>query len=89
MYVCMTRRENAFPSFPARANDFHVTRFTLHVTKSIVTCKVKKHELRAKQRLKRSRNTTPLLSLHASGGKTLTSTSANQKGICGTGAKGW
>lgn len=47
MYVCMTRRENAFPSFPARASDFHVSRFTLHVTKSIVTCKVKKHELRA------------------------------------------
>ena len=68
MYVCMTRRENAFPSFPARASDFHVPRFTLHVTKSIVPCKVKKHELRAKQRLKRSRNTTPVLSLHASGG---------------------
>jgi len=41
MYVCMTGRENAFPSFPARASDFHVPRFTLHVTKSIVTCKVK------------------------------------------------
>ena len=84
----MTGRENAFASFPARASDFHVPRFTLHVTKSIVTCKVKKHELRAKQRLQRSRNTTPLLGLHASGGLALVSTSANQKGIYGTGANG-
>ena len=48
MYVCMTRRENAFPSFPARASDFHVPRFTLNVTKSIVTCKVKKTRAESK-----------------------------------------
>ena len=85
MYVCMTRRENAFPSFPARASDFHVPRFTFARDEKYRP--VQGQKTRAES--KRSRNTTPLLSLHASVGKTLVSTSANQKGICGTGANGW